>query len=91
MGAIAAHDSRHGRERPARAGAAGPHAFRSPCTTPRNAASTGDAACDALPGADGLVVYLSVAHVFGDYFPVTVPWASIADVLAPGMQEKLTT
>ncbi|BBZ66368.1 hypothetical protein MINS_17970 [Mycolicibacterium insubricum] len=44
-----------------------------------------------LPGADGLVVYLSVAHVFGDYFPVTVPWASIADVLAPGMQEKLTT
>ncbi|MEN3223471.1 hypothetical protein PUR22_21745 [Mycolicibacterium porcinum] len=43
-----------------------------------------------LPANDGLVFYLSVAHVLGDYYPVTVSWDTIAGVLAPGVQEKLT-
>ncbi|TMS53366.1 RsiV family protein [Mycobacterium sp. DBP42] len=44
-----------------------------------------------LPDDDGLVVYISVAHVLGDYYPVTVSWDALAGVLAPGMQERLTT
>ncbi|UNB98083.1 DUF3298 domain-containing protein [Mycolicibacterium boenickei] len=43
-----------------------------------------------LPDDDGLVFYLSVAHVLGDYYPVTVSWDTIAGVLAPGVREKLT-
>ena len=46
--------------------------------------------CGMLPADDGLVFYLSVAHVLGDYYPVTVSWDTIAGVLAPGVQEKLT-
>ena len=44
-----------------------------------------------LPDDDGVVVYIPVAHVLGDYYPVTVDWNSLADVLVPGMREKLTT
>lgn len=43
-----------------------------------------------LPDDDGLVVYVPVAHVLGDYYPVTVSWDTIAGVLAPGMRDKLT-
>ncbi|MED5812268.1 hypothetical protein VST63_07835 [Mycolicibacterium sp. 050232] len=43
-----------------------------------------------LPDNDGLVFYLPVAHVLGDYYPVTVEWDAIAGVLAPGVREKLT-
>lgn len=43
-----------------------------------------------LPDDDGLVIYLSVAHVLGDYYPVTVDWDTLAGVLAPGMRERLT-
>ncbi|QRY43016.1 hypothetical protein JVX93_20925 [Mycolicibacterium boenickei] len=43
-----------------------------------------------LPDDDGLVVYIPVAHVLGDYYPVTVSWDTLAGVLAPGMREKLT-
>lgn len=42
-----------------------------------------------LPDDDGLVVYVPVAHVLGDYYPVTVSWDTIAGVLAPGMRDKL--
>ncbi|OBG79958.1 hypothetical protein A5699_12150 [Mycobacterium sp. E802] len=44
-----------------------------------------------VPDDDGLVVYLPVAHVLGDYYPVTVDWDALSGVLAPGMREKLTT
>lgn len=44
-----------------------------------------------LPDDDGLVIYLSVAHVLGDYYPVTVDWNTLTGVLAPGMRERLTT
>ncbi|CRZ15529.1 RsiV family protein [Mycolicibacterium neworleansense] len=44
-----------------------------------------------LPDDDGLVFYVPVAHVLGDYYPVAVGWDAIAGVLAPGMQDKLTT
>ncbi len=44
-----------------------------------------------LPVESGLVVYIPVAHVLGDYYPVTVAWSDIADVLAPGMREKLSS
>lgn len=50
-----------------------------------------DQLADWLPAKDGLVVYISVAHVLGDYYPITVGWNDIADVLAPGMQEKLSS
>ena len=43
-----------------------------------------------LPDDDGLVVYVPVAHVLGDYYPVTVSWDTLAGVLAPGMRDKLT-
>lgn len=43
-----------------------------------------------VPDDDGLVVYVSVAHVLGDYYPVTVHWDAIAGVLAPGMRDTLT-
>ncbi|ALI25862.1 hypothetical protein XA26_20160 [Mycolicibacterium fortuitum] len=43
-----------------------------------------------LPDDDGLVIYIPVAHVLGDYYPVTVDWDAIAGVLAPGMRERLT-
>ncbi|OMC40276.1 hypothetical protein A5740_25085 [Mycobacterium sp. GA-1841] len=43
-----------------------------------------------VPDDDGLVVYVPVAHVLGDYYPVTVDWDALAAVLAPGMQERLT-
>ncbi|WP_166903782.1 RsiV family protein [Mycobacterium sp. DL440] len=43
-----------------------------------------------VPDDDGLVIYLPVAHVLGDYYPVTVDWDAIAGVLAPGMRETLT-
>lgn len=43
-----------------------------------------------LPDDDGLVIYLPVAHVLGDYYPVTVDWDTLAGVLTPGMRERLT-
>lgn len=43
-----------------------------------------------LPDDDGLVIYLPVAHVLGDYYPVTVEWNTLTGVLAPGMRERLT-
>lgn len=43
-----------------------------------------------LPDDDGLVFYVPVAHVLGDYYPVTVDWDAIGGALAPGMREKLT-
>ncbi|CAJ1501440.1 hypothetical protein MU0083_002683 [[Mycobacterium] kokjensenii] len=49
-----------------------------------------DQLTDWLPTADGLVIYLSVAHVLGDYYPVLVDWDALADVLKDGMREKLT-
>lgn len=50
-----------------------------------------DQLADWLPSADGLVVYIPVAHVLGDYYPITVDWEDIADVLVPGMREKLSS
>ncbi|MFV8053260.1 hypothetical protein [Mycobacterium sp. 48b] len=43
-----------------------------------------------LPDDGGLVVYIPVAHVLGDYYPVTVSWDTLGGVLAPGMRDKLT-
>ncbi len=43
-----------------------------------------------LPTSSGLEVYVSVAHVMGDYVVVTVPWDQIADQLRPGMLDVLT-
>lgn len=43
-----------------------------------------------VPDDEGLVVYLPVAHVLGDYYPVTVDWDVLDSVLAPGMRETLT-
>ncbi|CAJ1584573.1 hypothetical protein [[Mycobacterium] wendilense] len=43
-----------------------------------------------VPDDDGLVVYISVAHVLGDYYPITVDWDVLDPVLAPGMREMLT-
>ncbi|MGV0625105.1 hypothetical protein [Mycolicibacter minnesotensis] len=45
---------------------------------------------DWVPADDGLVIYMSVAHVLGDYYPVTVGWDALAGVLKPGMRETLT-
>ncbi|KXO99030.1 hypothetical protein AXK60_22345 [Tsukamurella pseudospumae] len=42
-----------------------------------------------LPTAQGLEVYVWVAHVIGDYVPVTVPWERIADLLKPGVEQML--
>lgn len=42
-----------------------------------------------LPTSSGLEVYVSVAHVMGDYVVVTVPWDQIADQLRPGMLDAL--
>ena len=42
-----------------------------------------------LPTSSGLEVYVSVAHVMGDYVVVTVPWDQIADQLRPGMLDVL--
>ncbi|WP_236734853.1 hypothetical protein [Mycolicibacterium peregrinum] len=42
-----------------------------------------------LPTSSGLEVYVSVAHVMGDYVVVTVPWGQIADQLRPGMLDVL--
>ncbi|WP_235660277.1 hypothetical protein [Mycobacteroides abscessus] len=51
---------------------------------------TGTGFADAwLPTSAGLEVYVPVAHVAGDYAPVVVPWARIADQLRPGMLERL--
>ncbi len=43
-----------------------------------------------LPAPTGLTFYISVPHVAGDYVPVTVPWARIRDLVAPGMQQVLS-
>lgn len=43
-----------------------------------------------LPDDAGLVVYVPVAHVLGDYYPVTVDWDALAGVLIPGIQDTLT-
>lgn len=50
-----------------------------------------DIADNWLPTPSGLEVYVSVAHVMGDYVVVTVPWDKIADLLQPGMLEVLTS
>ncbi len=42
-----------------------------------------------LPTSAGLEVYVPVAHAAGDYVPVVVPWARIADQLRPGMLQQL--
>ena len=43
-----------------------------------------------LPTPDGLRVYVRVAHVIGDFAPVTVPWDKIRDLVAPGELPILT-
>lgn len=43
-----------------------------------------------LPDDDGVEIYIPVAHVLGDYYPVTVDWDQLTDVLKPGMRETLT-
>ncbi|MFA5710126.1 hypothetical protein [Mycolicibacterium sp.] len=43
-----------------------------------------------VPDDDGLVVFVPVAHVLGDYYPITVDWDVLDPVLAPGMRETLT-
>lgn len=50
-----------------------------------------DIADNWLPTPSGLQIYVSVAHVMGDYVVVTVPWDRIADLLRPGMLEVLTS
>ncbi|QCH23405.1 hypothetical protein DSM43276_01664 [Mycobacteroides salmoniphilum] len=42
-----------------------------------------------LPTSHGLEVYVPIAHAAGDYAPIVVPWARIADQLRPGMLEQL--
>lgn len=44
-----------------------------------------------LPDDDGVTVYIPVAHVLGDYYPVTVDWENLDAVLAPGMRDTLTS
>lgn len=44
-----------------------------------------------VPDDDGLVVYIPVAHVLGDYYPVMVDWDVVDPVLAPGMRATLTS
>lgn len=50
-----------------------------------------DQLADWLPSPAGLVVYIAVAHVLGDYYPVLVAWDDLTDVLLPEMREKLST
>lgn len=51
---------------------------------------TGTDFADAwLPTSAGLEVYVPVAHAAGDYAPIVVPWAQIADQLRPGILEQL--
>lgn len=49
-----------------------------------------DQLADWVPDHDGLVVYIPVAHVYGDYYPIPVGWDAIAGVLRPGIRDTLT-
>lgn len=42
-----------------------------------------------VPTPRGLHVYVSAAHVLGDYLPVTVPWDKISDLMTPRMRAAL--
>ena len=42
-----------------------------------------------VPTPEGFHVYVPVAHVLGDYLPVTVPWNDIADLMTPQMRTAL--
>ena len=42
-----------------------------------------------VPTADGFHAYVPVVHAMGDYFPATVPWDQIADLMTPGMRTAL--
>lgn len=44
-----------------------------------------------VPGKEGLTVFIEVPHALGDLHKVDIGWNQIADVLKPGMQEKLST
>ncbi len=51
--------------------------------------ATMDNVLDWLPTPEGFHVYVPVAHVLGDYLPVTVPWAEIAELMTPAMRAAL--
>ena len=42
-----------------------------------------------VPTPQGFHVYVPVAHAMGDYFPVTVPWDQISDLMTPAMRSAL--
>jgi hypothetical protein len=42
-----------------------------------------------VPLPEGFHVYVPVSHVMGDYFPVTVPWDRISDLMTPAMRTAL--
>lgn len=44
---------------------------------------------DWVPTAEGFHVYVPVIHAMGDYFPVTVPWDRISDLMTPAMRTAL--
>lgn len=48
-----------------------------------------DTFLDWVPTPEGFHVYVPVAHVLGDYLPVTVPWNDIADLMTPQMRTAL--
>lgn len=42
-----------------------------------------------VPTTEGFHVYVPVAHAMGDYFPVTVPWDQISELMTPAMRSPL--
>lgn len=44
-----------------------------------------------VPSPDGLTVYAPVSPPAGDWFPVTIPWSELKDLVAPGMWSALTS
>ncbi|RDH77074.1 hypothetical protein DVS77_19115 [Mycolicibacterium moriokaense] len=42
-----------------------------------------------VPTPQGFHTYVPVNHAMGDYFPVTVPWDQISDLMSPEMRTAL--
>lgn len=42
-----------------------------------------------VPLPEGFHVYVPVSHAMGDYFPVTVPWDRVSDLMTPAMRTAL--
>lgn len=63
--------------------------------TPGGFAAFTDGSAEALanwvPSPAGLTVYAGVSHASGDFYPVTVPWSELKDVVAPAMWPVVTS